>query len=200
MDWITPLTGLVGVFVGAVTSYASTHQVQKRQLADARFAREEAERAAVVAANAQALTALVGHIRKMPPDSTLADVPSAEYDELSDREQVWSKELFEYLEPARVAALEVRDEYLRTLLIDDLARIQDWDWVDLGPHRRVREWLLADTVQHLIACIFAWRRGDAEMPEPTGRYKRYKEAWEYEEERRRIEAEEMQTARRSQHA
>ncbi|MET9716280.1 hypothetical protein ABZZ46_12810 [Streptomyces rochei] len=67
MDWLTPLTGFVSVVVGAATSYASTHLAQKQQLADSRLARDEAERAAVVAANAQALTALLGHIRKMLP-------------------------------------------------------------------------------------------------------------------------------------
>ncbi|EFE67104.1 predicted protein [Streptomyces viridosporus ATCC 14672] len=198
MDWLTPLTGIVGVVVGALTSYASTHQVQKRQLADARLAREEAERAAVVAANAGALTALLGYVRKMPPDSTLVDVPSAAHGQLAEREQAWAKELDEYLEPARVAALEVRDEQLRTLLLDGLTWIHAWDWIDLDPYRRSREWLMQGTIQHLISCVFAWRRGDARMPEPNGAYARYKEAWEYEEERQRIEAEENEAERRGQ--
>ncbi|MEU9403163.1 hypothetical protein [Streptomyces sp. NPDC048242] len=198
MDWLTPLTGLVGVVVGAVMSYASTHQVQKRQLADARLAREEADRAAVVAANVQALTALLGHIHKMPLDDTVAEVTSSEHDQHSNREQAWSKELLEYLEPARVAALDVRDEHLRALLIDDLARVHEWEWVDFGLYRQIREGLLADTVHHLIACVFAWRRDDAEMPKPNNRYERYKAVWEYEEERRRIELEEIEAARRRQ--
>lgn len=194
MDWLTPLTGLVGVVVGAATSYVSTHQAQKQQLADARLARDEADRAAVVAANAQALTALLSHIRKMPPDSSLPEVATAEYEQLAAQEEVWWKELLEYMEPARVAALEVRDEELRTLIVDGLTWIHECQYFNLGPYRRSREWLLMGTVHHLIACVFAWRRGDADMPEPNGRYKRLKEAWEYEEEVRRIEAEERDAA------
>ncbi|MGW5582457.1 hypothetical protein [Streptomyces sp. NPDC003857] len=197
MDWLTPLTGFVGVVVGAVTSYASTHQAQKQQLADARMAREEAERVAVAAANAEALTALLGHLRKMPPDSTFEDIRSAEHEQLAAREQAWSKELFEYLELARVAALGVRSERLRTLLLEGLAWIHDWEWVELGLYRRSREWLMQGTIQHLMDCLFAWRRGDAAMPKPNGRYSRYKEAWEYAEEKRRIDAEEAEAERRS---
>ncbi|MFF5918610.1 hypothetical protein ACFY8C_09705 [Streptomyces flavochromogenes] len=194
MDWITPLTGFVGVVVGAATSYASTRQTQKQQLADARLARDEAERAAVVAANAQALTALLGHIRKMPPASSLPEVAAAEYEQLVAREEAWWKELLEYMEPARVAALEVRDEELRSLIIDGLMWIHECQYFNLGPYGRSREWLLMGTVHHLIACLFAWRRSDPAMPEPNGRYKRLKEAWEYEEEVRRIEAEEREAA------
>ncbi|MFG2604644.1 hypothetical protein ACGFT2_13980 [Streptomyces sp. NPDC048514] len=134
----------------------------------------------------------------MPPDSTLADVPSDTYEQLAKREQAWGKELHEYLEPARLAALEVRDEELRTLLVDGLTRIHDWDWIDLGLYRRSREWLITGTIHHLISCLFAWKRGDAQMPEPNGHCSRYKEAWEYEEERRRIEAEEVEAERRGQ--
>jgi hypothetical protein len=190
MDWLTPLTGFVGVVVGAATSYASTHQAQKQQLADARLARDEAERAAVVAANAQALTALLGHIRKMPPDSSLPEVQPADYEQLLMSEEAWWSELLEYIEPARVAALEVRDEELRTLIVEGLTWIHDCQYLNLGLYRRSRDWLLMGTVHHLIACVFSWRRGDAAMPEPNGRYKRLKEAWEYDEEVRRIEAEE----------
>ncbi|MEV7243373.1 hypothetical protein AB0N92_19300 [Streptomyces sp. NPDC093248] len=195
MDWITPLTGLVGVLVGAATSYASTHQALKRQLADARLVRSEADRAAVVAANAQALTALLGHIRKMPSDCSSSDVPTTEYEHLLAREEAWWSESLEYIEPARVAALQVRDENLRVLLVDGLTWIQDCQFLNLGPYRRSRDWLMMGTIHHLIACVFAWRRGDASMPEPNGRYKRLKEAWEYDEEVRRIEAEEREAAR-----
>ncbi|MFB9509949.1 hypothetical protein ACFFS2_32625 [Streptomyces aurantiacus] len=194
MDWLTPLTGLVGVVAGAATSYASTHQAQKQQLADARLAREEAERAAVAAANAQALTALLGHIRKAPPDSSLLDVPSGDSEELAAREEDWWKDLLEYIEPAQVAALEVRDVEVRTLIVEGLTLIHDSRYYNLGVYRRSREWLLMGTVHHLIACVFAWRRDDSTMPEPNGRYKRLKEAWEYEEEVRRIEAEERESA------
>ncbi|WP_327409900.1 hypothetical protein OG458_28530 [Streptomyces sp. NBC_01281] len=194
MDWLTPLTGFVGVVVGAATSYVSTHQTQKQQLADARLARDEAERAAVVAANAQALTALLSHIRNMPPDSSLPEVQRAEYEQLFAREEAWWNEMLEYIEPARVAALEVRNEELRTLIVDGLTWIHDCHYFDLGLYQRSREWMLMGTVHHLIACVFSWRRGDTAMPEPNGRYKRLKEVWEYEEEVRRIEAAEREAA------
>ncbi|MFJ3580974.1 hypothetical protein ACIPPS_01885 [Streptomyces sp. NPDC090127] len=197
MDWLTPLTGLVGVLVGAATSYLSTHQAQKQQLEDARLVREETGRIATVAANAHALTALLGHVRKMPPDSALNDYASAEYDQLLAAEQSWAQELLEYLEPARVAALEVRDEQLRTLLTDGLGWIHDWEWVELGPYRRSREWLMQGTIHHLLECVFAWRRCDVALPEPNGRYLRYKEAWEYAEEVRRISFEEAAEGRRN---
>ncbi|MFD9394783.1 hypothetical protein ACFWBB_29815 [Streptomyces sp. NPDC060000] len=60
MDWVSPLSGIVGVVVGGAITLRGSKAALDRQLADAKAARTDAERIAVSNGLSNALTKLVG--------------------------------------------------------------------------------------------------------------------------------------------
>jgi hypothetical protein len=192
MDWIAPLTGLVGAGVGAAASVYTTVRVLKHQLADARQARREAEQIAVVGSLSQALAALHKHARGIPVDlrhrRDLPDRPQA-MQRFFEEEREWDKPWMELLRTARTAALGIRDAEPRQRVLNGLTYLGNVNALEYATYGKDRSWVLRRTIDDMEECVYAWRRGDAELPAPSEVYKDVEDSWkqkmdEYEENER----------------
>ncbi|NEA21953.1 hypothetical protein [Actinomadura bangladeshensis] len=187
-DWISPLSGLIGALVGASASFFGSQQVLKRQLQADREAREETERTAVVASLSEALTALLDHAALIPEphqDKNPAKVPRHARPRYAN-EQTWNEQWQPLVRSARVAALEVRNTPLRERLTAGLKYLADWRMLEYALHGKIRSWVLTKVVDHLVACVYAWRRGEPSLPAESPEFNDVAKAWrlkqdEYEE-------------------
>ncbi|MFH8931349.1 hypothetical protein ACH4D4_30295 [Streptomyces pristinaespiralis] len=99
-------------------------------------------------------------------------------------ERHWDKRWQEQLRPTRAAVQRVRDALPREFVLTGLEYVGDSRVLDnatQGEHWR-REYLLRNMVEYLESCVYAWRRGEARLPEPTAAFRRLKGAWELTQE------------------
>ncbi|GGK30159.1 hypothetical protein GCM10011583_72600 [Streptomyces camponoticapitis] len=182
MDWISPLTGHLGVFIGAAISLIGSKRVADQQPTDAQAARDATERIAVASALSTTLAALFAKARQVPHDafpyrSPRGDSEEQQYARQRAAEKVWEEEWWPLLRDTRMAALEVRDHGLRELLADAVRYREDLDVMEVALHGRHRALVVSRTVDHVIECVFAWRRGE-NLPAQTEDFEAMKGSWQ----------------------
>ncbi|WP_405803754.1 hypothetical protein OG729_01590 [Streptomyces sp. NBC_00210] len=125
MDWLSPVSGLVGALVGAAATYVGAHQAQARALAEARQARLEAKQDTAVATLADTFGKLQRHIRDVPGarERGLDAEASAEF---TAARQTWDQKLEDLTGPARIAVGVIRDEAVRARLRETLDVLDAW--------------------------------------------------------------------------
>ncbi|MEU5332121.1 hypothetical protein AB0G51_02145 [Streptomyces asoensis] len=181
MDWLSPLSGLVGAVVGAAASYLGTHQAQARALKDARRARVDAKQDAAVVLLGNGFAELHRHIRSMP-DPSPPDMDVNELQELAAMEAAWDRQLHDLLSPVRIAVETMRNKELRARLQEAVRLLEQWEYeIEYAYFRSRREWVLGGIVDHAVACIGAWQREDV-MPEINWAFRRAKESVELKNE------------------
>src|SRR5689334_12891634 len=111
MDWLSPVSGLVGALVGAGVSYLATRQAQASTVADARDARLQAKQDQAVTALAAAFNGLHQHVRHVPNNREQA-VGSEEVAALRATRDAWDEQLQAHIAPARIAIGVIRDSDL----------------------------------------------------------------------------------------
>ncbi|MEU6124843.1 hypothetical protein [Streptomyces sp. NPDC047123] len=170
MDWISPLTGLLGVLVGGLITWRTSTTALDRQLQEAKEARRESERITVATGLSAALAALETQAAKTPPDTRRYADPDLTHEAIRREhraEQEWEARWETLLRAVRMAALEVRDAPLRRRLLDATTYLQSLRMMEYAfPHAN-RAWFLRTAVDHLIECVYAWRRGDTPPPAHT---------------------------------
>ncbi|MGW3630608.1 hypothetical protein ACWD7F_10665 [Streptomyces sp. NPDC005122] len=197
MDWISPLSGLVGALVGAAASYLGTHQAQARALADARQARVDAKQDAAVVLLSDAFAQLHRHIRSVP-EETRVTMDSQALQEFVAAETAWDQQLHDLLGPVRIAAETMRDKKLRDRLHDVVSMLEQWQYeLEYAYYQSRRAWVLGGIVDHAVACVGAWQREDV-IPEPNSSYRRAKESLESHAEEWRLTQEAQDEERRRQ--
>lgn len=186
MDWLSPVTGLVGVVIGGGIGLRGSKAVADRQLADAQQAREDAERIAVVAVLAKALGMLLEKADQIPKDQfRFSEGHEEDFEQQLAADHAWELQWQPLLRPARMAALEVRDQALRGLLLEGLNYVQSLDMMEYAFFRKSRTWVLTEAVTHMIECAYAWRlREDLPPASPAfsrvqDSYQQKTEEWEY---------------------
>ncbi|MFF1272708.1 hypothetical protein ACFVZC_04735 [Streptomyces marokkonensis] len=201
MDWISPVSGLVGALVGAAASYLGTHRAQVKALADARQARLEAKQDTAVATLADTFGKLQRHVR---------DVPGARERGLDPKESAaftaarlaWDQKLEDLTAPARIAVGVIRDEALREHLYQALDLLDGWQSgleyaYRGGAHSRA--WVLRGVLSHAVECVGAWQREEP-LPEPNQAYCDAVESMELKREEHELTAQAEAEYRREQHA
>ncbi|WP_126900575.1 hypothetical protein [Streptomyces sp. WAC 01325] len=200
MDWISPVSGLVGALVGAGLSYLGTHRAQAKALADARLARLQAKQDQAVTALAETFGNLQKHVREVPGDwEPGMDVEATAA--LTAARAAWDGQLQDFIAPARLAIGVIRDKKLRHRLNETMNLLEEWDrGLVYAFYRRSRVGVLHGVITHAVDCVGAWQREDA-MPEPNHAFRKARESmqakrdeWEAidearEEERRQRRAE-----------
>jgi hypothetical protein len=166
MDWLSPVSGLVGALVGAAASYFGTHKAQARALEDARQARLEAKQDAAVATLADTFGKLQRHVRDIPQRRGRG-LNREQLEQLADVEQVWDQELEDTISPARIAVEAIRNAELRARLHETMELLDSWQsGLEYAFHGRSRSWVLGGVISHAVACVGAWQREEP-LPEPN---------------------------------
>ncbi|MFF2250350.1 hypothetical protein [Streptomyces sp. NPDC058142] len=197
MDWISPLSGLVGAIAGAAASYLGTHQAQARAIKDARQTRVEAKQDAAVLLLSNGFAELHRHIRSMP-EASQPDLYMEALQELAAAEAVWDRQLHDLLGPVRIAVETMRNKELRDRLQEGVSLLEQWEHeLEYAYHQSRRAWVLGGIVDHAAACVGAWQREDA-MPEPNSAYRRAKESVEAHEEEWQLTLEAREEEQREQ--
>lgn len=183
MDWLSPVSALLGALVGACASFFGSRLALKQQLEDARLAREDAERKAVVGALSTTLAALLEQAAKAPQDASCqrAEKDPGEYRRVFAAKKAWDVDWQPLVHAARIAALEVRQEDVRNRLITALKYLADWRDLEYADHGRIRAWVLRGVIDHLIESVFAWRRGE-QLPDVSQIFITVAEAWQLKQE------------------
>lgn len=169
MDWISPLSGLVGALIGGGASlYGSrlslTAQLNLKvlEMEAARRDQEDAERGRIAGLLGPRLTGLTMFLR----------THGLQHEDGSHQSE-WPLVVTE----AELAALEVPDRELRELFVDAFDALRHWDrslrYVNQG---REPVQVIHGIVDHLVQCLFAWRRGDA-LPEPSPAFTHARQSW-----------------------
>ncbi|MGC5562561.1 hypothetical protein ACPYPG_06915 [Streptomyces sp. FR-108] len=205
MDWLSPVSGLVGALVGAGVSYLATHQAQAKALADARQARLQAKQDQAVTTLAAAFGELHQHVRSVPADygPGMSDEEAAA---LTAARKTWDEQLQDHIAPARLAIGVIRDSKVRHRLKEAMNLLEVWDsGLVYAFHGRSRVWVLRGVISHAVDCVGAWQREEP-LPEPNGAFTEARESlaikrdeWEAiaeaeEEERQRRRAQRTSTA------
>lgn len=198
MDWLSPVTGLVGALIGASASTVTARIVLKHQLNDAREAREDAERTAVVGALSRNLDALEAHASLVPeprrgPENHSRESLEREAAEENSWEDAWEVKL----RAVKVGALEVRHEDLRIRLLSALEYVQQLHVLEYAFHGRTRRWVLSGVVEDMTQAVYAWRRGENALPAPNRAYQAAKDAFETNVEEWEIVRQEEEADRQS---
>ncbi|MFD3731465.1 hypothetical protein [Streptomyces sp. NPDC058632] len=197
MDWLSPLSGLVGAIAGAAATYLGTHQAQARALKDARQARVEAKQDAAIVVLSDGFAQLHRHIRSVPEISQ----PNLDMEglrELAAAEAAWDRQLHDLLGPVRIAVEAIRDKELRVRLQEVVSQLAQWEYeLKYAYYRSRRAWVLGGLVDHAVECVGAWQREEA-LPEPNWAYQRAKESVETREEEWRLTLEAQEEERREQ--
>lgn len=166
MDWLSPVSGLVGALFGAAATYGGTRQAQNKALADARQARLEAKQDQAVATLAKAFGDLHQHVRGVPDDwkpGMSAEATAA----LTAARQTWDEKLQDHIAPARLAIGVIRDRKVRHRLKEAMNLLEVWDsGLVYAFHGRPRVWVLHGVVAHAVDTVGAWQREEA-LPEPN---------------------------------
>ncbi|MET9730595.1 hypothetical protein ABZZ79_08025 [Streptomyces sp. NPDC006458] len=156
MEWASIIPVLLGALVSGVAGYFG----QRWQASHAERGRLQAKQDAAVAALAEEFLRIKGHLRNMP------EVP-AEGSEASAEQwaavRAWHDSLDDHLGPATVAAQAIRDDQLRTRLLQTLEVLEAWRDLDSDtPY--MAKWTARSLITHSVDCIGAWQRGE---PVPT---------------------------------
>ncbi|MFJ4700625.1 hypothetical protein ACIP5N_21395 [Streptomyces sp. NPDC088768] len=165
MDWLSPVSGLVGALVGAAASYLGTHKAQAKALEDAKQARLEAKQDVAVAVLADTFGQLQRHVRHLP-QAREPFLNRAQSEQLAAVRQAWDQELEDLIAPARIAVETIRDEELRALLHEAMELLGEWQsGLEYAYYGRSRSWVLSGVISHAVACVGAWQR-EERLPEP----------------------------------
>ncbi len=201
MDWLSPVSGLVGALVGAAATYGGTRQAQHKALADARRARLEAKQDTAVATLADTFGKLQRHVRDVPGvrERGLDAEESAAF---TAARQTWDQKLGDLTAPARIAVGVIRDEALRARLYQTLDLLDAWQSGLEYAYRggaRSRAWVLRGVISHAVECVGAWQREEP-MPEPNHAYSDAVESLELKREEAEATAQAEAEYRREQRA
>ncbi|MEV8534689.1 hypothetical protein [Streptomyces sp. NPDC051211] len=191
MDWISPVSGLVGALLGASASTVTAVLVLKAQLSDARTARADAERANVVASLAKELEALEDHARRVPEDTNPPRGDDVREFRMRQREaeKQWEGIWRSKAHPVRVGALQIKQEELRHRLLDSLKYGESLHMLEYATHQHGRRWVLRGLVEDMTQSLFAWRRGEADLPKPNRAFKEAEESFDLKTEEWQMTAE-----------
>ncbi|MCX5612975.1 hypothetical protein OHB39_36300 [Streptomyces sp. NBC_00047] len=175
----------------------------KEQLSDARTARADVERAGVVASLAADLQALEEHARLVPEDTNPPRGEDVGEFRMRQREaeKQWKDPWRGKLRQVKIGALHIKDEKLRRRLIDGLRYGASLHMLEYATHHRSRRWVLCGLVDDMTQSLFAWRRGEAELPDPNRAFEVAKESFDLKAEEGQMIAEaeeEDRQQRRSQ--
>ncbi|MFE9764774.1 hypothetical protein ACFYPC_09625 [Streptomyces sp. NPDC005808] len=201
MDWLSPVSGLVGALVGAGLSYFGTHRAQVKALEDARQARLEAKQDTAVATLADTFGKLQRHVRDVP-GARERGLDAEESAAFTAARETWDQELEDLTAPARVAVGVIRDEALRARLYQTLDLLDGWQSGLEYAYRggaRSRAWVLRGVLAHAVACVGAWQREEP-MPEPNDAYSDAVESLELKREEHEATAQAEAEYRREQRA
>jgi hypothetical protein len=197
VDWLSPLSGLVGAIAGAAASYLGTYQAQARALKDARQARLEAKQDAAVALLSDGFAQLHRHIKSVP-ESSQPNLDMEGLRELAAAEAAWDRQLHDLLGPVGIAVETIRDKELRVRLQEVVSQLAQWEYeLEYAYHRSRRAWVLSGLVDHAVKFVGAWQREEA-LPEPNWAYRRAKDSVEAREEEWRLTLEAQEEERREQ--
>ncbi|MEU2500267.1 hypothetical protein ACPCC5_27305 [Streptomyces pseudogriseolus] len=166
MDWISPVSGLVGALVGAGLSYLGTHRAQAKALADARLARLQAKQDQAVTTLAETFGDLQKHVREVPGEwEPGMDAGAAAA--VTAARQAWDEKLQDLIAPARLAIGVIRDKKLRRRLNETMNLLEEWEsGLVYAFHGRSRVGVLRGVIAHAVECVGAWQREEA-LPEPN---------------------------------
>lgn len=175
MDWISPVSGLVGALVGAGLSYLGTHRAQAKALADVRLARLQAKQDQAVTTLAETFGDLQKHVREVPGDwEPGMDAGAAAA--LTAARQAWDEKLQDFIAPARLAIGVIRDKKLRRRLNETMNLLEEWDsGLVYACHGRSRAGVLRGVIAHAVECVGAWQREEA-LPEPNRAFREARES------------------------
>lgn len=166
MDWISPVSGLVGALFGAAATYGGTRQAQNKALADARQARLQAKQDQAVTTLAKAFGDLHKHVRNVPGDRE-PGMSAEEGAALTVARQTWDEKLQDHIAPVRLAIGVIRDRKVRHRLNEAMNLLEVWDsGLVYAFHGRSRVWVLRGVISHAVDCVGAWQREEA-LPEPN---------------------------------
>ncbi|QQM38627.1 hypothetical protein [Streptomyces liliifuscus] len=167
MDWVSPLSGLVGALIGGGASlYGGRAQVRAQldlknaEMVAASAEQEDAERGRIAAALGPRLLELTRVYRAV----------GAEFSDGRENPD-WPMLVMD----AELAALEIPDRELRELMADALKAVEHWSSSFRNVNGRPSR-LIPVVLDHLMQCLFAWRRGD-ELPEPSQAFENAQESW-----------------------
>ncbi|MET4640620.1 hypothetical protein ABID95_000320 [Streptomyces atratus] len=174
MDWISPVSGLVGALVGAGLSYLGTHRAQAKALADARSARLQAKQDQAVATLAETFGVLQRHVREIPGEWEPGMEAGATAAVAAAR-QAWDEKLQDFIAPARLAIGVIRDKKLRHRK-ETMNLLEEWDsGLVYAFHGRSRAGVLRGMIAHAVECVGAWQREEA-LPEPNHAFREARES------------------------
>ncbi|MEU5000049.1 hypothetical protein [Streptomyces sp. NPDC021622] len=172
MDWLSPVSGLVGAMFGAAATFGATHHAQNKALADARQARLQAKQDQAVTTLAKAFSDLHKHVRSVPDEKST---------DTSVR-QKWDEELQDHIAPARLAISVIREEEVRHRLNEAMTLLEAWKGgLMYAFHGRSRAWVLRGVVSHAVDCVGAWQREEP-LPEPNRMFAEARESLELKQE------------------
>lgn len=199
MDWLSPVSGLVGALVGAAASYFGTHKAQAKALEDAKQARLEAKQDAAVAALADTFGQLQRHVRHVP-QARERGLDREQLEQLAAVRQAWDQELEDIIGPARIAVEAIRNEDLRALLHEAMELLDSWQsGLEYAYHGRSRSWVLSGVISHAVACVGAWQR-EERLPEPSFAFREARSSLELKREEWQHADEAEEEYRREQRA
>ncbi|MDX3777501.1 hypothetical protein [Streptomyces europaeiscabiei] len=177
MEWISPVSGLVGALVGAAATYGGTRQAQNKALEDARQARREAKQDQAVATLATGFGDLHQHIRSVPDDWE-PGMSTEEAAALTAVRQTWDERLQDHIAPVRLAIGVIRERKVSRRLNEAMNLLEVWDsGLAYAFHGRSRVWVLRGVVSHAVDCVGAWQREEA-LPEPNRAFREARESLE----------------------
>ncbi|MFI1108827.1 hypothetical protein ACH4TU_12825 [Streptomyces physcomitrii] len=173
MDWLSPVSGLVGALVGAAAGYGGTRQAQNRALAAERQARLDAKQDVAMTTLADTFGKLQRHVRGVPGTPEYAP-DTEEFAAVDAAERTWDQKLEDLTAPARIAVGVLRDEALRARLHQSLDLLDAWQsGLEYAYRGRVparsRAWVLRGILSHAVECVGAWQREEP-LPEPNEAY------------------------------
>ncbi|MCX5326328.1 hypothetical protein [Streptomyces sp. NBC_00120] len=177
MDWISPVSGLVGALVGGGVSLYGTRMTLITQL-DAQYRQTHmsleqaaaAERGRITDLLAPRLVALIEHVREWRERPAI-DPEHPNYPPYSGFEDEWLRRLMD----AQLAALEIPRDDVRDLFTEAFESFR-W-WRSSTAAVRSPFDAMEDVIEYLVMCLFAFRR-DVPVPEPTGGMEGARSGWE----------------------
>ncbi|MFD8774520.1 hypothetical protein [Streptomyces sp. NPDC059916] len=176
MDWISPVSGLVGALIGGGVSLYGTRMTlitqlegQYRQTHMSLEQAAAAERGRITDLLAPRLVALIEYVREWQ-DRPAIDPERPNAPRYSGFEAEWLRRLMD----AQLAALEIPRDDVRDLFAEAFESFRWWR----GSTAALRSPLdtLEDVIEYLVMCLFAFRR-DVPMPEPTAGMEGARESW-----------------------
>lgn len=199
MDWLSPVSGLVGALVGAGLSYLATHRAQTKALADARQARLEAKQDQAVTTLAKAFADLHRHVQSVPEDRE-PGMSAEDAAALTSARQAWDEKLQDHIAPARLAIGVIRDRKVRNRLNEAMTLLEMWDsGLVYAFHGRSRVWVLRGVISHAVDCVGAWQREET-LPEPNRAFGQARESLAAKQDEWEAIAEAEEEDRRRRHA